>query len=101
MPSSRAVFGLNNRKSGVNRHLRFYPFPKTRKCAMCYSVTTTILQTIATTIQITLKQCYYYNNPTKQNKPSYNNNPFITTKETIGNFTVQYSKTKRIALEKQ
>ena len=25
---SRAIFGLNDRKSGVNRHLRFYPFPK-------------------------------------------------------------------------
>ena len=24
----RAVFGINNRKSGVNRPLRFYPFPK-------------------------------------------------------------------------
>ena len=28
MPSSRAVFDLNNHKSGVNRHLRFCPFPK-------------------------------------------------------------------------
>ena len=28
MRSSRAVFGLNNRKSGVNRHLRFCQFPK-------------------------------------------------------------------------
>ena len=28
MPSPRAVFDLNNRKSGVNRHLRFCPFPK-------------------------------------------------------------------------
>ena len=26
--TSRAVFGLNNRKSGVNMHLRFYPFKK-------------------------------------------------------------------------
>ena len=28
MPSSCAVFGCNNRKSGVTRHLRFFPFPK-------------------------------------------------------------------------
>ena len=28
MPSSRAVFDLNDRKSGVNRHLRFCRFPK-------------------------------------------------------------------------
>ena len=35
MPSSRDVFGLNNRKSGVNRHLQFCPFQKTRKCAVC------------------------------------------------------------------
>ena len=28
MPSSRAVFDLNNRKSGVNRHLWFCQFPK-------------------------------------------------------------------------
>ena len=28
MPSSRAEFDLNNRKSGVNRHLRFCQFPK-------------------------------------------------------------------------
>ena len=28
MPSSRAVFDLNNRKSGVNRQLPFYQFPK-------------------------------------------------------------------------
>ena len=29
--SSRAVFDLNNRKSGVNRHLRFCQFPKNSK----------------------------------------------------------------------
>ena len=28
MPSSRAVFDSNTRKSGVNRHLRFRQFPK-------------------------------------------------------------------------
>ena len=28
MRSSRAVFDLNNRKSGVNRHLRYCQFPK-------------------------------------------------------------------------
>ena len=28
MPSSRTVFDLNNRKSGVNGHLRFCQFPK-------------------------------------------------------------------------
>ena len=28
MRSFRAVFDLNNRKSGVNRHLRFFQFPK-------------------------------------------------------------------------
>ena len=28
MPSSRTVFILNNRKSRVNMHLRFCPFPK-------------------------------------------------------------------------
>ena len=28
MPSSCAVFGCKNRKSGVTRHLRFFPFPK-------------------------------------------------------------------------
>ena len=34
MTSSRAVVGLNNRKSGVNRHLPFFHFQKTRKCAV-------------------------------------------------------------------
>ena len=29
MPSSRAVFDLNNRKYGVNRHLLFCQLPKT------------------------------------------------------------------------
>ena len=28
MPLSRAVFGLNNHKSGVNKHLPFCSFPK-------------------------------------------------------------------------
>ena len=28
MPSFHTVVSLNNRESGVNRHLRFYPFPK-------------------------------------------------------------------------
>ena len=28
MPSSRAAFDLNNRKSGVNMHLRFCKFPQ-------------------------------------------------------------------------
>ena len=28
MSSSRAVFDLNNRKYGVNRHMRFCQFPK-------------------------------------------------------------------------
>ena len=35
MPSFRAVFGLNNRKSGVNRHLRFCPFPKNWENVPC------------------------------------------------------------------
>ena len=47
MPSSRAVFELNNQKSGVNTHLQFCQLPKnletgrvwvrilTRKCAVC------------------------------------------------------------------
>ena len=35
IPSSWAVFDLNNRKSGVNRHLRFLSISKkTRKCAV-------------------------------------------------------------------
>ena len=33
MPSSRAVFDLNNRTSGVNRYIRFCQFPKNSK--MC------------------------------------------------------------------
>ena len=34
MPTSRNVFGLNSRESGVNRYLRFNPFPlKKRKYA--------------------------------------------------------------------
>ena len=28
MPSYCVAFGLNNRKSGMNKHLRFFPFPK-------------------------------------------------------------------------
>ena len=34
MPSSHAVFGLNNRKSGVNRHRGFVNFQKTWKCSL-------------------------------------------------------------------
>ena len=34
MPSSRAVFVFNNRKAGVNRHLRFCPFPKKTRIFM-------------------------------------------------------------------
>ena len=29
-----AAFGLNNRKSGANKHLRFYPLQKIWKCAV-------------------------------------------------------------------
>ena len=35
MSSSRAVFDLNNRKSGVNRHLRFCQFPKKLENVPC------------------------------------------------------------------
>ena len=53
------------------------------------------------TILITLKQCYYNNNPTYKNKSGYNNNPDHTNKKTIGKFSVNYSKPKTITLEKQ
>ena len=39
MPSFRAVFGLNNRKPGVNRHLRLCPFPKNSEmCRGCVRI---------------------------------------------------------------
>ena len=38
MPSSCAVFDLNNRKSGVTGHLQFFPFPKNSEmCRVYYS----------------------------------------------------------------
>ena len=41
MPSSRAVFDLYNRKSGVNRHLRFCQFRKNSKmCRLWVSILT-------------------------------------------------------------
>ena len=36
MPSSRAVFDLNNRKSEVNRHLKFYPLKKKSKICLVW-----------------------------------------------------------------
>ena len=41
MPSSCAVFGLTKRKSGVNRHLRFYPIPKNSEM---YSVSVNLIK---------------------------------------------------------
>ena len=43
-----------------------------------------------------MKQCYYNNNQTYKNKPSYNINPDYDKKMTIINSTVQYSKPKII-----
>ena len=51
MPSFRAVFGLNNRKSEVNRrHLRFCPFPKNAE--MCRASVRIIHLTMAPTRHI-------------------------------------------------
>ena len=47
MPSSRAVFGLHNHKSGVNIHMRFYLFPKNSE--MCLVWVRIIHLTIAPT----------------------------------------------------
>ena len=38
MHSPRAVFDLNNHKSGVNKHLRFYQFPKNSEVCRVWCV---------------------------------------------------------------
>ena len=60
IPSSCAVFSLNDRKSGVNRHLLFYPFQK--KSEMCCVYVRIIHTTMAPTRHISqLKYDFFLN----------------------------------------
>ena len=61
MPSTRAAFDLNNRKSGVNRHLRFCTFPTNSE--MCRVWVRIIHLTMAPTRHISeLKYALKYHN---------------------------------------
>ena len=59
MPSSCAVFGGNNRKSGVNRHLRFFPFPENLEMCMCGCRSVTIV-TNCTTVTFLLPHMAHF-----------------------------------------